>query len=245
MRSYRSAPDGRCASRSTALMTWRQWRRLPPFIMYDNGAFSVWQAALRAGNEWAEHRDWQPYFDWLESRLFEPGRWAIIPDMPGAPSQLNDALLGEWPFGRKGAPLWHMDGPLERLLRLCERYDRVCLGWTGKTVGSPDYHERMAEVDRALGNRWPVIHMMRGTAVAFDYPFDSADSTSLAQNGWRYDSSLRFADQWAGRRAYADALESGGVFPGLSRNRRRASGSRSTSPTRQAGDPASLQLGIW
>jgi hypothetical protein len=175
--------------------------------MYDNGAFSFWQAALRAGHEWAEHRGWAPYFDWLEPRLFHPGRWAIIPDMPGAPSQLNDALLNDWPFGQRGAPLWHMDGPIERLLRLCERYDRVCLGWTGKTVGSPDYRARMEEVSLALGNRWPVIHMMRGTAVAFDYPFDSADSSSLAQNGWRYDTAFDFGDRWAGRRAYADKLE--------------------------------------
>lgn len=188
-------------------MIGRQSQRLPPFVMIDNGAFSFWQAALRRGEEWAEHRDWHPYFEWLEPRLFHPGRWAVIPDMPGAPSQLNDALLNEWPFGQKGAPLWHMDGPIERLLRLCDRYDRVCLGWTGPKVGSPDYHERMHEVDQALGNRWPVIHMMRGTAVAFDYPFASADSTSLAQNGWRYDTALDFGDRWAGRRAYADRLE--------------------------------------
>jgi hypothetical protein len=129
--------------------------------------------------------------------------------MPGAPSQLNDALLPQWPFGQKGAPLWHMDGPIERLIRLCDQFDRVCLGWTGagKTLDSPEYHERMAEVDRAFGNRWPVIHMMRGTAVARMYPFASADSTSLAQNGWRYDSPLFTDDRWAGRRAYADKLE--------------------------------------
>jgi hypothetical protein len=188
-------------------MTRRQSRRSARLSCFDNGAFSFWQQALRAGQEWASDRDWTPYFEWLEPRLFHPGRWAIIPDSPGAPSQLNDALLNEWPFGQKGAPLWHMDGPIERLLRLCEKYDRVCLGWTGPKVGSPDYHERMAEVGRALGNRWPVIHMMRGTAVAFDYPFDSADSTSLAQNGWRYDTALDFGDRWAGRRAYADRLE--------------------------------------
>ena len=47
------------------------------------------------------------------------------------------------------------------------------------------------------------------TAVARDYPFDSADSTSLAQNGWRYDSPMDelLGDNWRGRRAYADRLE--------------------------------------
>lgn len=189
-------------------MMWRQSKRLPPFIMFDNGAFSFWQAALRRGEEWAADRNWTPYYNWLEPRLFTPGRWAVIPDMPGAPSQLNDGLLNDWPFGRsKGAPLWHMDGPISRLLRLCEQYDRVCLGWTGKTVGCPDYHRRMGEVAKAFGNHWPVIHMMRGTAVVHDYPFHSADSTSLAQNGWRYDEKFDFGDKWRGRRAYADRLE--------------------------------------
>ena len=137
-----------------------------------------------------------------------------MPDAPGAPSQLNDALLKEWPFGAKGAPLWHMDAPVERLLRLCEKYPRVCLGWTGpgKSIDRPDYHERMEAVDKAFGNRWPVIHMMRGIAVAQMYPFASVDGTTLAQNGHRYDSYLdtTLGDRWRGRRAYADRLESGG-----------------------------------
>lgn len=182
---------------------------ISPTIMFDNGAFSFWKQAQRKGEDWAEHRDWTPYYRWLEPRLFHPGRWAVIPDMPGAPSQLNDAMLPEWPFGQKGAPLWHMDGPIERLLRLCDKYDRVCLGWTGagKGIDCPAYHARMEEVAKALGNRWPVLHMMRGTAVTSLYPFHSADSTSLAQNGWRYDSRLFTADRWTGRRAYADALE--------------------------------------
>lgn len=133
----------------------------------------------------------------------------MIPDAPGAPSQLNDSLLPIWPFGDRGAPLWHMDGPIERLLRLCDRYSRVCLGWVGagKHLDRPDFHARMEEVARALGNRWPVLHMMRGIAVAQMYPFASADGTTLAQNGWRYDTSFDFGDRWAGRRAYADRLE--------------------------------------
>lgn len=171
----------------------------------------MWKAAQRRGEEWAERWDWTDYFEWLEPRLFKPGRWAVIPDMPGAPSQLNDALLDQWPFGRsKGAPLWHMDGPIDRLLRLCERFDRVCLGWTGagKHLDRPEYHERMQEVDQALGNRWPVLHMMRGIKVAWDYPFVSADGTTLAQNGWRYDAGFDFGSSpWTGRIAYANRLE--------------------------------------
>jgi hypothetical protein len=169
----------------------------------------MWKAAQKRGEEWAERWDWSDYFEWLEPRLFFPGRWAVVPDMPGAPSQLNDALMDQWPFGQKGAPLWHMDGPIERLLRLCEKWDRVCLGWTGagKHLDRPEYHARMEEVDKALGNRWPVIHMMRGLKVAWDYPFTSADGTTLAQNGWRYDTGLDYGEKWRGRAAYADRIE--------------------------------------
>lgn len=169
----------------------------------------MWKAAQRKGEDWAEKWNWSDYYDWLEPRLFRPGRWAVIPDMPGAPSQLNDALIPEWPFGQKGAPLWHMDGPLDRLLKLCDKFDRVCLGWTGagKHLDRPEYHERMEEVARALGNRWPVLHMMRGLRVAWDYPFASADGTTLAQNGWKYDTELDFGEKWRGRAAYADKIE--------------------------------------
>lgn len=169
---------------------------------------------MRRGEEWdSTPRDWSDYYRWLEPRL-KPGRWAVIPDMPGAPSQLNDGLLNDWPFGPEwGVPLWHMDGPLERLGRLCERYPTVALGWIGhpkrEPVGCPRYRERMEELARFFGRQWHPLHMMRGIAVAFDYPFASADATSLAQNGHRYDSPLDAlcGDPWRGRRAYADTLE--------------------------------------
>jgi hypothetical protein len=191
----------------------RRWRLFALGSCFDNGAFSFWRAAVKNGEEWAQDRDWTPYYRWLEPRL-KAGRWAVIPDMPGAPSQLNDGLLNDWPFGRTwGVPLWHMDGHLDRLARLCDQYDRVALGWIGdpkrEPVGCRRYRDRMEDVDKLLGNRWPPLHMMRGVAVAFDYPFASADSTSLAQNGWRYDSPIDTlaGDSWRGRNAYADKLE--------------------------------------
>jgi hypothetical protein len=157
--------------------------RLCPDIMYDNGAFSFWQAALRGGKEWAEDRNWSDYYEWLEPRLIE-GRWAVIPDSPGAPSQINDGLLNDWPFDQWGAPLWHMDGSIDRLARLCDRFERVCFGWVGRfdesagkiaddeqAVGCEAYHRRMDEVAAFFGNQWHNIHMMRGVAVARDYPF--------------------------------------------------------------------------
>lgn len=192
-----------------------------PSIMLDNGAFSYWMKAVRSGIDPADapNRDWRSFYDWLDAILFEPGRWAVIPDRPGAPSQMSDGLLNEWPHGRsKGAPVWHTDGSLSRLGRLCERYDRVCIGWIGhpkrEPVGCIAYHDRMDEVATFLGNRWPPIHMMRGVAVAWDYPFLSADSTSLAQNGhchdWIDSQSCMITgahDAWRGRHEYANRLE--------------------------------------
>lgn len=134
-------------------------------IMYDNGAFSAFTKGAAT--------DWPAFYEWLEPRLFLPGRWAVIPDVIDAGSQLQDALLGEWPHGQRGAPVWHTDEPISRLIRLCERWARVCIGSTGEhwRVGGPDWCRRMDEVAAALGNRWPPIHMLRGTAVARLYPF--------------------------------------------------------------------------
>lgn len=178
---------------------------------------------MRAGREWDEFDRltwWLAYYQWLEPMIYHPGRWAIMPDSPAAPTQLNDGLLNDWPFGpSRGAPVWHMDGPISRLARLCERYPRVCVGWIGhpkrEPVGCDAYRRKMDQVSALMGNAWHPLHMLRGTAVAFDYPFISADSTSLAQNGHRYriDMNQRDiwgdypTDPWAGRRAYADRLE--------------------------------------
>lgn len=150
---------------------------ISPAIMYDNGAFSFWMQQVRTGKEWdGSVRDWSDYYEWLQPRL-RGNRWAIIPDMPTAPSQLNDALLNDWPHGvERGSPVWHMDGPLERLGRLCEKYARVCIGWVGETkadnkVGSDAFRRRMDEVAAFFGSTWPTLHMLRGIAVARDYPF--------------------------------------------------------------------------
>ena len=40
-------------------------------VMLDNGAFSFWKAALKAGCEADEaHRDWRPYYAWAEQRRY-------------------------------------------------------------------------------------------------------------------------------------------------------------------------------
>jgi len=195
--------------------------RICPFIMYDPGTASPWFAAMRRGEEWDyTEQDPRPYYAWLEQRIYMPGRWAIIYDVPGAPSQYNDGFLDDFPFGRsRGAPVWHMDGPLERLGRLADRYDRLCLGWIGdpkrEPVGCDRYRKRMDEADKFFAGDWPVAHQLRGIAVAGDYPHVlSTDATSLGQNGHRHDwldNTASLFDgpraKWFGRSSYADRLE--------------------------------------
>lgn len=159
-----------------------------PFIMYENGEYSKWKAARRKGLEWDEGpRDYGPLYNWLDVRLWMPGRWCVIPDRPGAPGQVNDGLLNDFPFGKiKGAPLWHMNTPISRLGRLIDAgYVRICFGWIGtfdpvigdivpeeRAVGCDAYRRVMDEVEREVGpNNFPEIHMMRGVAVARDYSF--------------------------------------------------------------------------
>lgn len=182
-------------------------------VMYDCGEFSRYTQAQRLGLECVP-LDPEPYYGWLEPRLFHPGRWAVIPDVIDAGSQLQDAMLATWPFGHRGAPVWHTDEPMARLLRLIQQgWPRICIGSSGEhwQVGSDVWRARMDEVWQVLGRQraLPAIHMLRGTAVAHLYPFASADSTSLAQNSHRYRMPL-FAGtpaEFSGLVAYADKLE--------------------------------------
>lgn len=183
-----------------------------PGIMYDNGEFARFTSARRTGTE-DLRADWTPFYDWLEERVFAPGRWAVVPDVIDAGSQMQDALLAEWPFGHRGAPVWHTNEPLDRLLGLIDRWPRVCFGSSGEhwQVGGPDWTARMDETWDLLERRQvrPVIHMLRGVGVAHRYPFESADSTGFAQSMHRYRQPL-FAgtpDEWTGIIAFADRLE--------------------------------------
>jgi len=153
--------------------------QLASSVMLDNGAFSFWMAARKQGNEACEaERDWRPYYAWAERWLDGQNRWAVVPDAIAMPSQINDGLLNDWPLGKSQAsPVWHMDEPLHRLGRLIEQgWERVCLGWVHpdrrqNVVGSDAYFARMDEVAALVGNRWPPLHMLRGTAVARLFPF--------------------------------------------------------------------------
>src|SRR6185312_11354576 len=64
-------------------------------VMLDNGAFSKWKRGAIT--------DWSAYYAWCDQWLDCPTTWAIPPDVIDAPSQEQDALLNEWPHGKRQA----------------------------------------------------------------------------------------------------------------------------------------------
>jgi hypothetical protein len=166
-------------------------------VMLDNGAFSKWKRGAKT--------DWPAYYAWCDRWLDYPTTWAVPPDVIDAPSQEQDGLLNEWPHGKRQAgPVWHMDEPMGRLLRLCEAgWNRVCIGSTAEYALplSPAWEARMDEVwddlARTFG-RLPPIHMLRGMQCSgLRWPFASADSTDIAQNHSRDQNTPRkMADRW-------------------------------------------------
>lgn len=166
-------------------------------VMLDNGAFSKWKRGRQT--------DWAGFYEWADRWLHCPATWAVVPDEIDAGAQMQDALLREWPHGkRQAAPVWHLDEPLPRLLRLCEAgWERVCMGSTAEyaAVLSEPWERRMDEafneIARTFG-RTPRLHMLRGMQLCGRrWPFYSLDSTDVAQNHNRPQNTPRaMADRW-------------------------------------------------
>jgi hypothetical protein len=163
--------------------------------MLDNGAFSVWRRGRAA--------DWAKYYRWAEPWLSFPTTWAIIPDVIDGGEARQDALIAEWPFGDRGAPVWHMDEPIPRLLSLADSWPKVCVGSTAEfaVVMSPSWERRIDECWNALSARHrflPAVHMLRGMACSGKrWPFASVDSTDIARNHNRQNNSPKaMAERW-------------------------------------------------
>lgn len=150
-------------------------------VMLDNGAFSAWRSGKPID-------DWSPFYAWAERWLDYRTSWAVIPDVIDGDEADNDALVDQWPFGNRGAPVWHMHESIGRLLRLAERFGRVCIGSSGAfaVVGTDRWHGRMITAMNDLCGDGPTpvwLHMLRGMKLAGDiYPFASVDSTAIARN---------------------------------------------------------------
>jgi len=149
-------------------------------VMLDNGAFSFWTVSRAV--------DWQGFYGWVEPWLAYRTSWAVIPDMIDGDARANDRLLAAWPFGERGAPVWHPHEPLVRLGRLAASWPRVCIGGSPafSTIRSPRWHARMREAMDHLCGSGPAptwLHLLRGMALAgSDYPLASVDSSSIARN---------------------------------------------------------------
>ena len=173
----------------------RRCHQIGQSVMLDNGAFSKWKSG--------KPTNWPAYYEWCDDWLSYPTTWAVIPDVIDAGTQEQDALLREWPHGHRGAPVWHMDEPINRLLRLCDEWPRVCIGSTAEfaTVLSPPWCAKIDEAFNEVSKRHrhiPWLHMLRGMQLSgMHWPFASVDSTDIAQNHHLPHRSPRaMADRW-------------------------------------------------
>lgn len=175
----------------------RRCHEIGQSVMLDNGAYSKWKSG--------KPTDWPIYYEWCDQWLHYPTTWAIPPDVIDAPSQEQDALLNEWPHGKRQAgPVWHLNEPVYRLCRLVDDgWSRVCFGSTADyaIVMSPSWQKRMDEVWNQLAatfGRTPPIHMLRGMRCSgLRWPFASLDSTDVARNHNRpQNTASGMADRW-------------------------------------------------
>lgn len=164
-------------------------------VMLDNGAFSAWRTGKVV--------DWPGYYSWADKWLDYRSTFAVIPDVIDGGEELQDELLKQWPHGSRGAPVWHMDEPIARLLRLIDRWPIVCIGSTKEyaTVLSQTWCDRMDEIWNAIAHthaRTPDIHMLRGMqCVGRRWPFTRVDSTDIARNHARPNNvAWEMAGRW-------------------------------------------------
>jgi hypothetical protein len=171
--------------------------RIAQSVMLDNGAFSKWKREAQ--------RDWPAFYEWADRWLHHPTTWAVVPDVIDGGWQMQDALLREWPHGkRQAAPVWHMDEAIARLLGLLDGgWSRVCIGSTAEyaDVLSDPWQRRMDETWNAVARtfgRTPPLHMLRGMQLSgMRWPFSSVDSTDIARNHNRPGNTPRaMADRW-------------------------------------------------
>lgn len=174
-------------------------------IMIDWGGYPAWKAGLDLNEEYRNG-----YYSWLDPVLDRPTTWAVIPDIIGAPSQINDSLLKEWPHGKeRGWPVYHLDAQMmqhpDRMLRLLDDYGHACIGWAEKDLPilGEDHTRCMDRLWNAIrkrhGNRTPPVHHFRGTQLTTggDWPLASVDSTDVARNHHRPQNTARaMADRW-------------------------------------------------
>jgi hypothetical protein len=173
----------------------RQCHDIGQSVLLDNAAFSQWQLG--------KPTDWPGYYAWADRWLDYPTTWAVIPDVIDGSEAEQDRLLDEWPHGERGAPVWHMNESIDRLVRLTETWPRVCIGSTAQFAIplSVPWRRQMDAAWNAIArahHRLPWVHMLRGMRCAGKHwPFASLDSTDVARNHNRpQNGSGKMAARW-------------------------------------------------
>jgi hypothetical protein len=192
-------------------------------LIVDNGSFSYHERGIDTRGE-AYLTEYEAWAGDILARC--PNAVAVVPDVIGGTEAENAKLVRETllPWER-AMPIWHMHESLDYLIWLCEAFEYVGFGSSGKfwKVGTPEWHARIAEAFAAI-ETWeaesegayirPRIHMMRAQSMAHMYEFDSSDSTNVAVNHGRYRAGGpghvgRFAARVAGKiAASCDGAES-------------------------------------
>ena len=152
-------------------------------VIVDNGAFTLW----RKGGE----IDWNKYYAWLQPFKHNI-EFFFIPDVIDGSEEDNDYLIVDY-FERKetrGVPIWHINESFGRLERLMDSFDYIAIGSAGKfaQLGTPQWFNQMDKAMRVIcdedGYPKVKIHMLRclDPKLFTQFPFESGDSTALAQN---------------------------------------------------------------
>jgi len=188
-------------------------------LLLDNGAFSAWRSGVPM--------DVDGFVRWAADICRRcPQAVVVVPDVIDGDELANDemrldfsgAMLEADAFipGERMMMVWHMHESLDRLTGLIEGcYQYIAIGSSGEyaKVGTPQWHARIAEafdhIERFCADSEgayvrPWIHMMRAQSEAHRYPFDSADSCSVAVNHCRYKAEgeghvARYAKRIRGR----------------------------------------------
>lgn len=165
-------------------------------LLLDNGAFTAWQSGVPL--TW-DH--WQGFFEWSASVQDRcPQAVAVLPDIIGGNVAENWQLAMEYCCSGgvnwdRVMPVWHMHEPLDYLRHMCEGFQFVAIGSSGRyaKVGTASWHKRMRLAIRAMqrgcdrnGLRRPWVHLMRAQSMMHLYPVDSCDSCNVAVNHNRW-----------------------------------------------------------
>ena len=156
----------------------------------DNGAFSK--------HNTGKETDWDTYYEdflprWIDNQKL---RFFVVPDTITGTEADNDRLIEDVPaeYRKKGAPVWHMHESFDKLVRLANEWEYVCIGSSGEyfSIRSPKWRERIIKAFELLHSEGysAKIHGLRmlDGRVLGNYPLDQADSTNLATNvpKWKF-----------------------------------------------------------